>query len=221
MDNTYGIALEVEGPFAMFARPDAGSTPVSYPVPTYSAAKGIFEAVARIGQVLIKPVRLEVCKPIRFERYVTNYGGPLRKGEQVKNGNNYQLFATVLVDVHYRLYAELVPKRLSTNGSKRPVKRRRHGAQKDWASIFKAKFDQRLANGQTYYTPCLGWKEFVPSYFGPVRPDSKCDTNIHLTLPSFLKEMWQDKRLKPQFGQDWQIVAGAMSYQHRSPDDAQ
>ncbi len=35
------IALEVAGPAAMFTRPDTGATPISYPVPTYSAAKGM------------------------------------------------------------------------------------------------------------------------------------------------------------------------------------
>jgi CRISPR-associated protein Cas5d len=205
----------------MFARPDTGSTPVSYPVPTFSAVKGMFEAVARLGQVYINPIKVEVCQPVRFDRYVTNYGGPLRKGEQVKQGNNYQLFATVLVDVRYRLYAELVPKRLSSRGASRTTKRPRHGVQKDWVAIFKARFDERLASGRAYYTPCLGWKEFVPSYCGPPQPNTKPDASVNLTIPSLLQEMWEDKQLRPRFVQDWQIVGGVMSYQHRRPDDAQ
>ena len=45
--NFLTIDLEVAGPAAMFARPDTGATPISYPVPTYSAAKGMFETVLR------------------------------------------------------------------------------------------------------------------------------------------------------------------------------
>ncbi len=42
----YSVQVEVGGPLAMFARPDTGATPTSYPVPTWSAAKGIFESIA-------------------------------------------------------------------------------------------------------------------------------------------------------------------------------
>ena len=51
----YEVALEVAGPAAMFTRPDTGSTPISYPVPTFSAAKGMFEAVAWLPHAYIQP----------------------------------------------------------------------------------------------------------------------------------------------------------------------
>ena len=70
---------KLSGPVAMFTRPDTGATPISYPVPTYSAAKGMFEAVLGEPSIYIRPTRVEICKPIRYERYITNYGGPLRK----------------------------------------------------------------------------------------------------------------------------------------------
>src|SRR5947209_2916304 len=108
-----GIALEIEGPAAMFTRPDTGATPISYPVPTYSATKGIFDAVLWRSNIYVRPTRVEVCRPIRYERYVTNYGGPLRKTTQIKENNNYQLIATILVDVCYRLFAEVREKRRS------------------------------------------------------------------------------------------------------------
>src|SRR2546422_4265461 len=87
------ISLEVKGPAAMFTRPDTGATPISYPVPTYSAAKGMFESVVWRKSVYIRPTCVEICKPIRYERYITNYGGPLRKPVQIKDNNNYQLIA--------------------------------------------------------------------------------------------------------------------------------
>src|SRR4051794_26204064 len=100
---TYTVQFEVAGPFAMFTRFDSG-IPISYPVPTFSAVKGMFEAVARKQGAYFRPTHIEICKPGRYERYVTNYGGPLRSDKQYKDNNNAQIFATVLSDVSYRVH---------------------------------------------------------------------------------------------------------------------
>src|SRR6201993_4571613 len=104
MMETYSVKLEIAGPMAMFTRPDTGGAFVSYPAPTYSAIKGIFESIARLKTAYIRPTRAEICKPIQFHRYVTNYPGPLRKSNQLNKDASYQLFAIVLVDVCYRMY---------------------------------------------------------------------------------------------------------------------
>ncbi|MFU8858447.1 MAG: CRISPR-associated protein Cas5 [Deferrisomatales bacterium] len=213
------IAFEVDGPVAMFTRPDTGSTPVSYPVPTYSAAKGMFECVARRPHIYIHPTRVEVCRPVRFERYVTNYGGPLRKADQIKKGNNYQLVATILVDVCYRIYADVKGKSASTRGAAREQVRRRRG--RDWRPEFKRLFEERLAKGQTFFTPCLGWKEFVPRYFGPLRQGTQPDGSVNLVIPALLHSMWEHRHLKPVFRQDWHVVKGVMSYELRRPEHAE
>ena len=199
------IALEIIGPAAMFARPDTGATPISYPVPTYGAAKGMFEAVAWRKSVYIRPTRVEICAPIRYERYVTNYGGPLRKSVQISKNNNYQLPATILVEVHYRLYAQ--------------VKEKKRAGKKDHARELWERFNQRLAEGQTYYTPCLGWKEFVPRYFGPIREKDKNgskiepDRTVNVILPSILHSMWDCGRVAPTFRQNVEIKKGVMLYE--------
>lgn len=217
----YDVQLEIAGPVAMFARPDTGATPISYPIPTWSAARGMFDAVVWRPHAYIHPTRVEICRPVRYERYVTNYGGPLRKQDQIKNNNNYQLHATVLVDVCYQIHGEARVKR-STRGRERPQLRPRAG--KDWRKALKRLFEDRLANCQTFYTPCLGWKEFVPSYFGPLRknengePVNKPDTTIDLVIPALLHSMWAHRKLKPEFRQDWHIVAGVMSYEHQTPE---
>ena len=54
---SWPIQLEISGPSAMWPRPDTGSSPVSYVAPTYSAVKGIFEAVLRWKSVDVRPVR--------------------------------------------------------------------------------------------------------------------------------------------------------------------
>lgn len=73
----YEVTFEIAGQAAMFARPDIGSTPISYPVPTLSEAKGMFEAVLWRPHIYVQPTRVEIYKPIRFERYVTSL--PMRE----------------------------------------------------------------------------------------------------------------------------------------------
>jgi CRISPR-associated protein Cas5d len=104
---SYSVALEISGPTAMWTRPDTGDAPVSYPAPTFAAAKAIFECILWSQWAEVIPTRVEVCKPIVYHTYTTNYGGPLRKSKIMKTGGSYQLIATVLVDVCYRLYAEI------------------------------------------------------------------------------------------------------------------
>jgi CRISPR-associated protein Cas5d len=195
------IALEIAGPAAMFTRPDTGATPISYPVPTYSAVKGIFDAILWRSNIYVRPTKVEVCRPVRYERYVTNYGGPLRKTRQIEQDNNYQLLATVLVDVCYRLFAEVKEKA-------------RSGRRKaDYAEEFRKEFERRLSEGQTFYTPCLGWKEFAPSYVGPLRAESRPEQNLNLIIPSLLHSMWEDHKRSPTFRQNVEVRAGVLRYE--------
>jgi CRISPR-associated protein Cas5d len=71
--SAYPIEFEIAGPAAMFTRPDTGAAPVSYPVPTWSACKAMFESVAR--GIFVKgappaaffcPTEVEIRRPIRF-----------------------------------------------------------------------------------------------------------------------------------------------------------
>lgn len=218
LSKPHEIRFEIEGPAAMFTRPDTGSTPVSYPVPTFSAVKGMFDAILRRPHIHVQPTRIEICKPIRYERYVTNYGGPLRSQGQIKGNNNYQLIATILVDVCYRIYGEVRMKQMSTRGNGLTQLRRRRG--QDWRPLFKEIFDERLQRGQTFYMPCLGWKEFVPTYLGPFREGTKRDSSVDgIVIPSFLCSMWKNHQLKPEYVQDWRIMKGVMSYLNPIPTE--
>lgn len=214
----YEVAFEVAGPAAMFTRPDTGSTPISYPVPTASAARGMFDAILRRPHIYVNPTKVEICAPIRYQRYVTNYGGPLRSQGQLKKSNNYQLIATILLDVCFRIYGEVKMKKMSTRGTGKNQLRRRSG--QDWRPQFKKLFDDRLEIGQTFYTPCLGWKEFVPNYLGPFRKTTRrqyaCD---NMVISSFLRSMWDHRKLQPEYAQDWWIVKGVLSYIHQIPTE--
>jgi CRISPR-associated protein Cas5d len=163
----YPVSFEIESHSAIFSRPDTGSTPVSYPVPTWSALKGMFEAVARHDGAYIRPTHVEICRPLQFQRYVTNYGGPLKKD------NNYQLIATVLVDVCYKVYG--VTENLESVGN---------GVNP--AHALQEIFQRRMKQGRLFYMPCLGWKEFTPTYFGTLRQHTTKQKDIDIEIPSLL-----------------------------------
>jgi len=210
----YTASLEISGPTAMWTRPDTGDTPVSYPAPTFGAAKAIFECILLSDWAEVVPTKVEICKPIVYHSYVTNYGGPLRKSRVVKAGASYQLMATVLVNVCYRLYATLAPvaERYDKRG-KEEQKRQRTGTT-NGPHAYKDRFERRLKNGQSYSMPCLGWKEFTPDYVGPFRPETKvCEEN--LVIPSMLRTCFPSGRhskWEPRYVQNVEIVSGVMSY---------
>jgi CRISPR-associated protein Cas5d len=198
----YVVGMEIAGPAAMFTRPDTGGSFVSYPAPTYSAAKGIFESIARLKSAYIRPTRVEICRPIQYHRYGTNYRGPLRKGNQLQKDASYQLIAVVLIDVCYRLYGVVEEVSIA------PVPTNHLHA-------LQAMFERRLRNGQCFGTPCLGWKEFTPSYVGPFREPTAVEESVTLDLPSMLHSVF-DKAVngtcQPRYVQNVRIEKGVLEY---------
>ena len=69
----YEVTLEIAGTTAMWTRPDTGDCPVSYPAPTYSAVKGIFESILWGPATEVVPFKAEICKPLHFHSYAINY----------------------------------------------------------------------------------------------------------------------------------------------------
>jgi len=212
----YEVKLEIAGRTAMWTRPDTGDCPVSYPAPTYSAVKGIFEAVLWGPVVKIVPYRVEICKPLRFHGYATNYNGPLRKSG---TDGAYQFLATVLTDVCYRMYAHIYPTRNKNRLDKKA---------KDWDSkttspghAYAAIFERRLKRGQWFTLPFLGWKEFTPSYIGPFRKETTIQKTISAVLPSMLREVFPDgykSKLRFTYDQNVQIEHGVLYYKLKGRD---
>ncbi|MBA4159856.1 MAG: CRISPR-associated protein Cas5 [Gemmatimonadetes bacterium] len=210
MSEQYVVQLEVGGPLALFARPDTGGTPTSYPVPTWSACKGIFEAIAFFvdGNAWINPTRLEVCRredqipdTVRWQRYTTNYRGPLRKSSVIRMGSSHQLFATALADVCYRIYGEV------EGEEPRNDRNPRHH--------LKDLFERRIKQGRCWRTPALGWKEFTASYWGPFRDEYVVDEALNLTIPSMLHSVWdkaQGGKYAPSFRYNVRVERGVLSF---------
>jgi CRISPR-associated protein Cas5d len=212
----YPIAMEIAGPTALFSRPDSGDSPVSYPVPTPSAIRGIFESILWGPDIRIVPTAVEVCAPIQYHSYVTNYGGPLRASKSIQKGTNYQLYATVLVDVCYRLYANVVINHFKQNLPQKALEWDRKTTSPGHA--YQEIFNRRLKRGQAFSIPVLGWKEFTPSYFGPFRPETEvCKELPDIIIPSMLKEVFPDgyhSSYHAVYSQSLRIHKGRLEFPH-------
>ena len=207
----YLIQLEIAGPTALWARPDTLPNPVSYVAPTFSAAKGIFESILRWKSVNVRPTRCEICAPVQFHRYAFNYGGPLRKSDQIAKRASLQIFAQVLINVRYRLHAEADWNR-GPHGEPAVAP---DGACSPHAYV--DAFNRRMERGRWFHTPCLGWKEFAPDYVGSPRPDTAVCTTENHDIPAMLwmvfdrnQEGQRGERFSPQ-----EIRDGVLEYRER------
>ena len=214
---SYPIQMEIAGDTAMWTRPDTGDCPVSYPAPTYSATKAIFESVLWGPAVTIIPTKIEICKPVQYHVYHTNYGGPLRKLESIKKGNNYQLLSTVLIDVCYRLYADVIP-----NANEQCLPDNALKWDKNTTSpghAYQEIFMRRLKKGQCYSIPALGWREFTPSYFGEFRETTSVRTELpDIEIPSMLRQVFSNgynSTVNYTYDQDLMICKGILVYPKR------
>jgi len=202
MTKAYEVGFEIAAPAAIFTRPDSGASFISYPAPTFSALKAMFECVAKWNTAYIKPTRVEICKPVQFQSFATNYGGPLRKGNQLAQGSSYQLPATILVDVCYKAHG------IATEHSTSP------GANNHLHALQEL-FSRRLRQGKLYRTPCLGWSEFVPTYFGELRSTTCVCEEIDLVIPSMLHRVFSSDcagSFAPVFRQNVRIEKGVLIY---------
>ena len=194
MPSPYPIQMEIAGPTALWSRPDTGDSPTSYPAPTYSAVKGLFESVLWGPDVWVIPQKVELCRPIQYHSYATNYGGPLRKSTSIKKGDHYQLFATVLVDVCYRLYGLAVPNPRKADLPARALEW--DGKTTSPGHAYQIIFQRRLQRGQSYASLALGWREFTPSYFGPFRSETTvCRDMEDVPIPSMLRTPFLESAL--------------------------
>lgn len=213
MEQKYIVAMEISGKHAMFTRPDTGDCPVSYGVPTYSAVKGMFESVLFFPNVEVKPTKVKICKPIRYQAYFTNYTGPLNS----KKGNkkeNYQMVSTILVDVCYKLFAEVAPLRRGREKLSQKVLE----ADKRTTSpghAYKAVFERRLRRGTFWHMPFLGLKEFVPDYVGPLRNETAACEEVTMVIPSLLMEVFSEgykSGVHCTFAQNVKVCKGLLEF---------
>ena len=154
--------LEVWGDFACFSRPELKVERWSYPCPTPSAARGVFDAVyCKPREFRWQVTRIELINPPTYIALRRNEVADVVSTANVKKwmkgtgepaplladeGNNRQQRQTMaLRDVHYRLHACIVPW---------PGFERQQNA-------FDAQFRRRASQGKCVWQPYLGCREFV------------------------------------------------------------
>lgn len=202
MIGKYKVQMEVSAPTAMFTRPDSGSAAVSYPAPPRSAVRGMFEAVGRWKSAYVEPEKVEICRPIQFGKYTTNYGGPLRKANQMTKDSPYQLRAVVLVNVCYRLYG-VVREYSPSPGSYNHL------------HAYQEMLLRRIERGQSYRgRVCLGWSEFLADYVGPFREATRIQEDLNLEIPSLLWSVYAEPFAQPTpvFKNNQRVINGVLSY---------
>ena len=180
MNERYEIAMEIDGHLARWTRPDCGDSFGTYPAPTYSAAKGIFESICFLRSVNVMPYKVEICSSLKHVALTTNYSGIHRKADQITKGNAIQNKCTALEDVCYKIYA-------CVEGNGDVYYQNENGVKINSAHFYQERFEKRLKNGQSYTTPFLGIKGLVPTYIGPLREETHVEASINIVLPSMTK----------------------------------
>jgi len=199
MNPKYNIELEIEGQFAMFSRPDCGITPVSYPIPTPSAVKGIIESIFYCPLVEVIPTRVEIMRPIKYMNFTTNYGGPLRKQVLRKKDNNQQLSSQMLTNVRYRIYACVKNIKLSGTEAWLSERAMKYLTNNN-AHFYVVEFNKKLLGrrGSFKHVPFLGTKECTPTYVGIIRnPSEKPCEEINMEIPSMPMRVFRESHGHP------------------------
>ena len=157
----YGITIHVQGPYALFTRPEMKVERVSYDVITPSAARGIIEAVywkPAIRWVIDKIHVLNEIKFTNIRRNEVSEKASSSVAKRIMNGANDQFYLSandnrqqrasmVLKDVDYYIEAhfEIVQEKAGPEDT----------VEKHYNIVLR-----RLRKGQYFNPPCLGTREF-------------------------------------------------------------
>jgi len=162
-------ALDVWGDFACFTRPELKVERFSYPVPTPSAVRGIYDAIyCKPKEFRWQVTSVEILSPpayialrrneVKDKISVRNVQGWMAgdsspepiwaDGSESRDKGRTQRQTMALRDVRYRLHAEI----------------RAWSGFEDRQPGFEEQFRRRAAHGKCVYQPCFGCREF-PAYF--------------------------------------------------------
>lgn len=157
----YGITIRVEGPYALFTRPEMKVERVSYDVITPSAARGIIEAVYWKPAIRWVIEKIHVLREIQFTNIRRNEVSDKASVDnvlQVMKGANKPLYiattdsrqqraAMVLKDVDYVIEAHF--EKVEKEWGERDTEEGHYNIAL-----------RRLREGQRFHAPCLGTREF-------------------------------------------------------------
>lgn len=200
---SYGVQVEVWGPYALFTRPELKAERVSYDVITPSAARGLIEAIFWHPGLRYHIDAIHVLKPIRFtsiRRNEVKSKASAKEALSAMRGADRQLgiassqdilqrASLVLTDVHYVLDAHF--------------EMTERAAPSDNPGKFQDILTRRLEKGQCYHMPCFGCREF-PAHFrawqgGPIPVPRECRDRRDLGLMLYDLDYSNPRDIQPMF----------------------
>lgn len=197
----YGIKVETWGDLALFSRPEMKVERVSYDVITPSAARGLIEAIYFKPAIKWHIDRIHVCNPIEF----TN----LRRNE-----------------VKSKILASSAKAAMEGRGSVSPIytstdiQQRASLLLKNVRYVIDAHFEltdqagesdtvekhynialRRLRNGQCFYQPYFGCREFTANFrlYEEEQGESRCIENRDLGYMLYDMDFSDPNDIKPMF----------------------
>jgi len=188
--------LDVWGEFACFTRPELKVERFSYPVPTPSAVRGIYDAIyCKPKEFRWQVMRVEILSP---PQYIALRRNEVKEKVGVRNVQEWMRGDSAPVPI----WADATEAELGTDQkgrtqrqtmALRDVRYRLHAEIRPWLGFedrlpgMEAQFRRRAAHGKCIYQPCFGCREF-PAYFElvevpptPVQPE-RFDLDIGLIL---------------------------------------
>ena len=127
------------------------------------------------------------------------------------------MYATVLIDVCYRLYAIAKPSRNKERIPDSAKKWDKHTSAPGHA--YREMLERRLRRGQSFGSVCLGWREFTASYFGPFRKETTVCTEMEdIVIPSMLRRTFSKgyhSDFSPEYDTAVVIHEGTLVFPHR------
>ena len=172
-------AIEAWGDFACFSSPVTKAERFSYPAPTPSAVRGIFDAIyCKPPEFRWQVDRIEILKPVRYialrrnevkekvseqaiQKWINGTAEPepiMADADASYSGTDQrgrtQRQTMALRDVRYRFHAHVVP---------------RPGFE-DRVQAIEAQFRRRASQGKCVWQPSFGCRE-MPAFFRLVEPD--------------------------------------------------
>lgn len=159
-----GVRLYVEGPYALFTRPENKAERVSYEVPTPSAARGVLEAIHWKPAIAWKIDRIHVLNPILFagvRRNEVSQKGP--GASTIRSAAARGAPLALFIEETRQQRASLVLRHVAYVIEAHFELTDRAGPEDNEGKHIDI-FRRRARNGECFQQPCLGCREF-PAYF--------------------------------------------------------
>jgi len=174
----YPIGFEVAAEWGCFADHTTGSETVSLPLPPVPAIVGMVQSICRIVGVWIEPAAVGTCTYPELSPYYYNSFSCLRPKPNIVDNVPCQVHEYYLVKPRFQVLAYL-----SNLDKSHPRFQGINNAHSCCDQFFR-----RLRRGQSFHAVCMGRKEMLCTYVGPI-VTPLCES-FETVIPSMLGHIW-------------------------------